>query len=257
MNGEVRLTPDELILFHVGPIPVNATIVFTWLTMLLLIVVALMVRRRLTSEVEISPAQNMLEIIVGGMRDQIRELAGEGPDQFLPFVGTLFLFIATCNLLAVVPGYQAPTSSLSTTFALALCVFVSVPIYGISKRGLLGYLGQYVRPTPVMLPFHVIGEVSRTIALAIRLFGNVMAGALIAAILLKIAPIVLPTVMQALSLLTGLVQAYIFAVLAMVYIASATRASRGASSPEEAEEHGAREHQGEGQASEQKGRTDG
>lgn len=236
MNSAVTLTPDEIVLYQLGPLELNATVVFTWVTMLLLVLMALLVRRGINSEVEISPGQNLLEIIVGGMRDQIRELAGQGPDQYLPFVGTLFLFIATCNILSVVPGYQAPTSSLSTTLGLALCVFVSVPVYGISRRGLRGYLRQYIQPTPVMLPFHIIGEVSRTIALAIRLFGNIMAGALIAAVLLKVAPIVLPTVMQALSLLTGLVQAYIFAVLAMVYIASATRASRGTPSPEDEQE---------------------
>ncbi|MEA3402390.1 MAG: F0F1 ATP synthase subunit A [Armatimonadota bacterium] len=256
-SGSVTLTPDQVVLYQWGPIQLNATIVFTWVTMLLLILVALVVRRGLTSDVEISPGQNMLEIIVGGMRDHIRELAGQGPDQFLPFVGTLFLFIATCNLLSVVPGYQAPTASLSTTFALALCVFVSVPIYGISQRGLAGYLKQYVRPTPIMLPFHIIGEISRTIALAIRLFGNIMAGALIVAILLKIAPVVLPTLMQMLSLLTGLVQAYIFAVLAMVYIASATRASRGTPSEDEAQEQGAPEEQREGQASEAEDQWEG
>ncbi|MGC9320019.1 MAG: F0F1 ATP synthase subunit A [Armatimonadota bacterium] len=257
MGGGITLTPDEIILYQWGPVQLNATIVFTWVTMLLLVVIAAVVRRGITSDVEISPGQNILEILVSAMRDQIRELAGQGPDQFLPFVGTLFLFIATCNLLSVVPGYQAPTASLSTTFALALCVFVSVPIYGISKRGLVGYLRQYVRPTPVMLPFHVIGEISRTIALAIRLFGNIMAGALIVAVLLKIAPIVLPTLMQMLSLLTGLVQAYIFAVLAMVYIASATRASRGTPSDEEAEEAGDAGAQGEDRASEQIGQWEG
>jgi len=221
----VELTPDTIVLFEVGPVALNATIVFTWVVMLLLVLAACLVRRGITSDVEISPGQNLLEIIVDGMRGQIRELAQDTPDQYLTFVGTLFLFIALSNIMTIVPGFQAPTASPSTTLALALCVFASVPIYGISRRGLRGYLLQYVRPTPLMLPFHIIGEISRTIALAIRLFGNIMAGALIVAVLLKIVPIFLPTVMQALGLLTGLVQAYIFAVLAMVYIASATRAS--------------------------------
>jgi len=224
----VELTPDTVVLFHLGSVPVNATIVFSWVVMALLVGMAALVRRGITSDVEISPGQNLLEMVVEAMRGQIRELAQHAPDPYLPFVGTLFLFIALSNLLGVVPGFMSPTGSPSTTVALALCVFVSVPIYGVSRRGLRGYLRQYIRPTPIMLPFHVIGEISRTIALAIRLFGNIMAGALIVAVLLKIVPVVLPTVMQALGLLTGMVQAYIFAVLAMVYIASATRASEEA-----------------------------
>lgn len=221
----MELTPDTIVLFHLGPIPINATIVFTWVVMALLVGMAALVRRGITSDVEISPGQNVLEIIVEAMRGQIRELAQQGPEPYLAFVGTLFLFIALSNILTIVPGFMAPTGSLATTIALAACVFVSVPIYGISRRGLRAYLRQYLQPSPIMLPFHVLGEFSRTIALAVRLFGNVMAGAMIVAVLLKVVPIVLPTLMQALGLLTGVIQAYIFAVLAMVYIASATRAS--------------------------------
>jgi F-type H+-transporting ATPase subunit a len=122
-----------------------------------------------------------------------------------------------------VPGYHPPTGSLSTTAALALCVFVAVPLFGITRQGFRGYLSQYLQPTPIMLPFNIIGELSRTLALAIRLFGNIMSGTVIAAILLGIAPILFPVIMQMLGLLTGMVQAYIFAILAMVFIASAAR----------------------------------
>jgi len=130
-----------------------------------------------------------------------------------------------CNLLSVVPGWYTPTGSFSTTTALAICVFLAVPIYGVQKLGLLGYLKQYLRPTPLMAPFNIIGELSRTLALAVRLFGNVMSGGKIAAILLAITPLFVPVVMHALGLLTGVIQAYIFAILAMVYIASATKAA--------------------------------
>ncbi len=231
MNGAVRLTPDQLVLFHIGPVPVNATIVFSWALMLLMVVGAWLITRRVTSDVYISPGQNLLEVIVGSIRDQIEELGGERSDLYMPFVGTLFLFIAISNILAaLVPGFEAPTASLSTTAALALCVFVAVPIYGISQRGLLGYLRQYVEPTPLMLPFQVIGELSRTLALAVRLFGNIMSGTMIVGLLLAIAPFFFPIMMRLLGLLTGLVQAYIFAVLAMVYIASATQVTKGAAS---------------------------
>ncbi|MGD9496017.1 MAG: F0F1 ATP synthase subunit A [Armatimonadota bacterium] len=224
MSPEVHLTPDAIVLFQVGPVAVTATIVFTWVLMALMVVGSWLVTRRITSDVDIGSAQNLLEVIVTGIRDQIREIGVDRPDHYVTFAGTLFLFIATANILnAVVPGFQAPTGSLSTTVALALCVFVAVPFYGIQRHGLLGYLRQYMRPTPLMLPFQVIGEVSRTLALAIRLFGNTMSGGLIVGLLLAIVPFGAPIVMRLLGLLTGLVQAYIFAVLAMVYIASATR----------------------------------
>jgi F-type H+-transporting ATPase subunit a len=168
----------------------------------------------------------MLEALVTVIREQIREVSSQAPGRYLPFVGTLFLFIAMANLLSIVPGYRPPTGSLSTTAALATCVFLAVPLYGIASRGLRGYLRRYVRPTVLMLPFNVIGELSRTLALAVRLYGNMMSGTVIAAILIGFVPLFVPLLMQLLGLLTGMIQAYIFAVLAMVYIASATQAMR-------------------------------
>ena len=134
---------------------------------------------------------------------------------------------ATANILAVVPGYSPPTGSLSTTTALAICVLAAVPIYGMHRKGVLGYLKSYIQPTPLMAPFNIIGEISRTIALAIRLYGNVMSGTVIVGILISIAPFFFPVAMQLLGLLTGVIQAYIFAILAMVYIASAIRTRAG------------------------------
>ena len=145
------------------------------------------------------------------------------PDRYLPFLGTLFLFIAVSNLLAIVPGYSPPTGSLSTTAALAICVFLAVPVYGIAQNGFIGYLKHYSQPTVFMIPFHIINELSRTLSMAVRLFGNIMSGSMILGILLSITPLFVPIVMQVLGMLIGLVQAYIFAVLATVYIASATR----------------------------------
>ncbi len=236
MNEAVRLTPDQLVLFEVGTVPVNATMVFTWALMLLMVVGSWLITRRLAPDVYISSGQNLLEVIVTAIRDQIEELGGERADLYMPFVGTLFLFIAISNIFAaILPGFEAPTASLSTTAALALCVFVAVPIYGVSQRGLLGYLRQYIEPTPLMLPFQVIGELSRTLALAVRLFGNIMSGTMIVGLLLAIAPFFFPIMMRLLGLLTGLVQAYIFAVLAMVYIASATKVTKGAPPEDEGE----------------------
>jgi F-type H+-transporting ATPase subunit a len=219
----VTITPDTLVVWEWGVVKLNATILFTWLVMALLVGLARLVTRRLTTAEHISRGQNLLEVVVLAIQNQIRGVGADAPDRYLPFVGTLFLFVATANTLALVPGYRAPTGSLSTTVALALAVFVAVPGYGISRQGLRSYLRQYTQPTPIMLPFNVIGELSRTLALAVRLFGNVMSGALIVAVLLGLAPFVFPVIMQAFGLLTGLIQAYIFAVLALVYIASGTR----------------------------------
>jgi F-type H+-transporting ATPase subunit a len=219
----MRISPDELVYWQWGPVNINATLVFTWGVMALLIVLSWLVTRKLSAGPELSRGQNLLEVLVTGILDQIQEASQQDPRRFLPFVGTLFIFIATSNLLGVVPGFQTPTGSLSTTTALALCVFIAVPIYGIGRQGVKAYLRQYLQPSVIMLPFNIIGEVSRTLALAMRLFGNVMSGGMIVAVLLGIVPLFFPIIMQAFGLLTGLIQAYIFAILAMVYIASATR----------------------------------
>jgi len=220
------LTPDHVILWRWRFFTLNATILYTWLIMALLTVGAWLATRRLATGPPISRWQNFLEVMVSSIRAQIQEISNQSPDPYVPFVGTLFLFIVVANVLTIVPGYLPPTGSLSTATALAICVFVAVPLYGIVRQGLLGYLRNYVRPSMLMLPFNVLGELSRTLALAVRLFGNVMSGTKVAAILLAIAPLFFPMVLQALGLLTGVIQAYIFAVLAMVYIASATRMQR-------------------------------
>ena len=148
------------------------------------------------------------------------------PRKYLGFLGTLFLFVATASLFTIVPGYEPPTGSLSTTAALAICVFVAVPLFGIAESGLGEYLGDYLKPTVIMLPFNIISELSRTLALAVRLFGNMMSGTMILAILLTITPYLFPIAMSVLGLLTGMVQAYIFSILATVYIAAATRTGK-------------------------------
>lgn len=220
----MTISPDELVFLRCGPFTLNATIVFTWIVCGLLVGTSWLVTRRLSTGVELSRGQHVLEVLVTGTLDQIRDIGRQEPRSFLPFVGTLFVFIAASNLLAVVPGFTPPTGSLSTTTALALCVFVAVPAVGISRRGFAPYFKQYLRPSLLMLPFNVIGEFSRTLALAVRLYGNVMSGTVIAGILLSLAPFFFPVVMQLLGLLTGMIQAYIFAVLAMVYLASGVAA---------------------------------
>lgn len=219
----MHLSPDGVVFWHWGSLSINATIAFTWLVIILLVLGSWFVTRKLSASTHLSPGQNLLEVIVLGINNQIREVSEQTPEPYLPFVGTLFIFIAASNILTIFPGYEPPTGSLSTTAALALCVFIAVPLYGIAKQGLLGYLKEYLEPTPIMLPFNIIGEFSHTLALAVRLFGNVMSGSMIAAILLSVTPLLFPAVMKAMELLTGMIQAYIFAILAMVYIAAATR----------------------------------
>jgi F-type H+-transporting ATPase subunit a len=219
MNWEI-----EQVIWTWGPCEVDLNLLFTWLVMALLVGGSWLLTRRLVIGPTISIRQCIVEGLVEVMAGQIRDVTQQAPRRYLPFIGSLFLFIALSNILTLIPGFLAPTSSVMTTSALAICVFFAVPIYGIADRGWRGYFSQYLRPTLFMLPFHVMGELSRTLALAVRLFGNMMSGAKIAAILLAIVPFLVPIPLTALSLLTGFIQAYIFAILAMVYIASATQA---------------------------------
>ena len=227
----MRLSPDEIIFWQQGFFELNATIVFTWGLMLVLAVGAKLVTRKLSTEHKRSRWQNLFEIVVTAIAKQIEEVGLRHPEKYLGFLGTLFLFVAAASLCTVIPGYEPPTSSLSTTVALALCVFVAVPLFGISEQGLGGYLKAYVKPTFIMLPFNIISEISRTLALAVRLFGNMMSGAMIIAILLTITPFIFPIVMTLLGLLTGMVQAYIFSILAAVYIAAGTRTRKPKPAP--------------------------
>lgn len=222
----MEISPDSWILYEWRGWQLTATVGFTWLVMAILVIGSWAVTARLSEEETVSRWQVMLEVVVSAIRDQIADMGSGDPARYLPFIGTLFLFIATANILAIIPGYQPPTGSLSTTAALAICVLIAVPVFSIAQRGLGGYLKTYLRPTPFMLPFNVISEVSRTLALAIRLYGNVMSGTVIVGILISVAPFFFPILLQLLGLLTGLIQAYIFAILAMVYIASASRDRR-------------------------------
>jgi F-type H+-transporting ATPase subunit a len=221
-----------MIFWQHGFLKLNATIVFTWGLMLVLAVGSKIITRKLSSGLTHSRWQNLVEIVVTSIEKQIEEVGLSQPQKYLGFLGTLFLFLATASICTVIPGYEPPTGSLSTTAALALCVFVAVPFFGIEEQGIGNYLKSYMKPTIVMLPFNIISELSRTLALAVRLFGNMMSGAMIVAILLTVMPFIFPIVMTLLGLLTGMVQAYIFSILAAVYIAAATRVSKPKTEPE-------------------------
>jgi F-type H+-transporting ATPase subunit a len=190
---------------------------------LVLVVGSMLITRKLAIGLKRDRWQNLLEIIVIAIEKQIEDVGLSQPRKYLSFLATILVFLAMAALCTIIPGYQPPTGSLSTTAALALCVFVAVPLFGIGEQGVGGYLKSYVKPTFIMLPFNIISELSRTLAMAVRLFGNMMSGAMIIAILLSITPLIFPIIMTALGLLTGMVQAYIFFILAAVYIAAATR----------------------------------
>ncbi|MCD6526974.1 MAG: F0F1 ATP synthase subunit A [Desulfuromonas sp.] len=219
----MQLSPDQLILWQHGWFKLNVTIVTTWGLMTVLAGGAWLLTRKLDQQYQRTRLQSMLEIIVLTLHQHLEEVGLKPAIRYLGFIGTLFLFIATASLAIIIPGYRPPTASLSTTTALAIAVFVAVPWYGIRSYGFKHYLASYLKPVWIMLPFNLIGEFSRTLALAVRLFGNMMSGSMIGAILLVISPLIFPVLMNALGLLTGMVQAYIFAVLAMVYIAAASR----------------------------------
>jgi F-type H+-transporting ATPase subunit a len=228
----MHLSTDEMIFWQHGIVKLNGTIVFTWGLMLVLAVGSKIITRNLSTGLTHSRWQNLVEIVVTSIQKQIEEVGLSQPQKYLAFLGTLFLFLATASICTVIPGYEPPTGSLSTTAALALCVFVAVPFFGIEEQGVGNYLKSYMKPTIIMLPFNIISELSRTLALAVRLFGNMMSGAMIVAILLTVMPFIFPIVMTLLGLLTGMVQAYIFSILAAVYIAAATRVSKPKPEPE-------------------------
>jgi F-type H+-transporting ATPase subunit a len=222
----VNLSSDQQIFWQHGFLKLNGTIVTTWVMMAAMTLAAKLITRKLVSVGDISRWQSSLEIIVTGLKGQIADVGLKQPEKYLAFLGTLFVFVASASLLTVIPGFQPPTGSLSTTAALSLCVFLAVPWFGITEQGIMGYLKTYTSPTFIMLPFNIISELSRTLALAVRLFGNMMSGVMIIGILLTITPLLFPIVMTALGLLTGMVQAYIFSILAAVYIAAATSISK-------------------------------
>jgi F-type H+-transporting ATPase subunit a len=207
-------------LLHLGRIGITATVVTTWGVMLLLTLAAWLITRRLKIE---GPGllQSAAEGVVLTIRKAIDDVVPDRSTQLLPFVGTLWLFIGVANLAGVVPGVQSPTGDLSTTSALALIVFLSVHWFGIRTDGLRGYMRHYLSPSPILLPFHLISELTRTVALAMRLFGNIMSLEMVALLVLLVAGFLVPVPLLMLHIVGALVQAYIFGMLALVYIGGA------------------------------------
>ena len=222
----MTINPDSAIVFSAGPLRINATIFFTWVVMALLAGVSAWVSAGLSSGPKISRWQSALETVYEFISGQIKSVTGGDPTPYVPFLGALGLFILTANLMEAVPLFHTPTSSLSATFALSVSVFFAVPFFAIARSGPAAYLRSYFSPNPFMFPFHIISELSRTVSLAVRLFGNMMSEGLIAGVLLSIVPLFVPVAMQLFGLIIGAVQAYIFFTLATVYIGAAASAHK-------------------------------
>jgi F-type H+-transporting ATPase subunit a len=217
----MNLSPDWTVYGTVGAMSINATLAYTWVVMALLSVGSWLLTRHLVVDAPLSRGQNLVEVLVDGAARQIAGVMRRSAIAYVPFLGTLFLFILTCNVLSVVPGFQPPTGSLSTTAALAIVVLIAVPLWGVKEVGLRAYLRSYTQPNIVMLPMNIIGEISRTVALAVRLFGNVMSGTIVTGILLALVPLFVPVAMQIFGLLSGVIQAYVFTLLTAVFIGAA------------------------------------
>jgi F-type H+-transporting ATPase subunit a len=207
------------ILFHLGPVVITRPVVTTWTIIAVLALGSWAATRRLALHPD--RRQATLELIVTSIMAQIEEVIRKEPRPFLPILGTLFIFLVAANLSGVLPGMEAPTGKLETPAALALIVFVSVHFFGVRARGPLGYLASFAQPKLIMLPLNIISEVTRTFSLMVRLFGNVMSGEFVIALIVGLAGLFVPIPLMVLEILVGLVQAYIFTVLATVFIGAA------------------------------------
>lgn len=207
---------SSVTLFQLGPFAITQAIVTTWAIMVVLVVGAFALTRRL--EASPSRRQAALELIVTTIDSQIRDTTGANPAPYRGFIGTLFLFILVANWSSLIPGVEPPTAKLETDAALAILVFLSVIWFGISAGGVGGWLKSFAAPNPVMIPLNMLESVTRVFSMFVRLFGNVMSGVFVIGIVASLAGLLVPIPLMALDLLTGLVQAYIFAILAMVFI---------------------------------------
>lgn len=228
------MEPGELsieTLFHVGPLAVSTTVVTTWVIMAALALAAWSTTRRLAMVP--GQVQSAVEGIVSALESAVGAVAPEYARQIMPFIATLWLFLVVSNLSGLIPGVHAPTRDLSATLALALLVFLSVHWFGIRTQGWKNYLRHYIRPSPILLPFHIISEVTRTIALAVRLFGNMMSLEMAALLVLLVAGFLAPVPILMLHVVEALVQAYIFGMLALVYVAGGLQSQQLKSYSEE------------------------
>lgn len=210
------------VMFEIGPVPVSRAVVTTWGVMAVLTLISWLAMRR--ARPDGGPVQTALEIVVETIEGQIRSILQRDPGPYLPLLGTLFLFLVTANLSPILPGVKAPTGRVETPAALGLIVFFSIHWFGVREQGITGYLGQFLKPNPFLLPLTLLSEFTRIMSLMVRLFGNMMSHELVLAILVYLAGFILPVPFMVLGVLIGIIQAYIFTVLATVYIGAAVGA---------------------------------
>lgn len=217
------LAPE--ILFHLGPASISRPVVTTWAIMALLTAVSWFGLRR--RSIQAGTLQTVLETVVETLEAQIREIIRRDPWPYMPLLGTLFIFLVVANLSAVVPGMKPPTGHIETPAALAAIVFFSSHYFGIKSRGFLEYGRRYTRPNLLLLPLNVLSEITRTFSLMVRLFGNMMSHEFVIAIVMFLAGLFLPIPFMLLGILIGIIQAYIFSVLAAVFIGAAVGSVEG------------------------------
>jgi F-type H+-transporting ATPase subunit a len=215
----VRVFGDPL-LFHLGPVPITETMLASLGVSVIVVAVAVVLRFEVVNR-RGSLLSTLTKLAIGWLDDTVKDILGRSEPRVATLTGCLFVFIAACNIAGELPRIHPPTASLATTSALAVVVFLAVPAFGIHARGLWGYIKHYFSPNPILFPLHLVSEVSRTVALAMRLFGNIMSGHLVVGLLVALAGFLVPMPFMALDLLIGLLQAYIFAVLATVFIGAA------------------------------------
>ncbi len=221
----MNISTDQFIVWQNDLFKINHTILFTWFVMFVILVAVFILRLILTNERNIGKLQNFFEILITGIEDQINKMGKVDMNFIFPFIATLFIFILFSNLLQIIPFFNPPTASLSTTIALAIIVIIVGLFYGIKRVGIFGYIKKYIKPSPIMLFMNIISDISTNCALAIRLYGNMMSGMLIGAIISQIAFLAFgfPIFLDILSFISGIIQAYIFSILALVFITSAER----------------------------------
>lgn len=219
----MNISTDQIVLWKYGFVNINATIVYTWFVMAFLILIAFLTKRSIINKDVIGKSENFFEIVTNIIRDQIKSITDVQFDKVFPFITCLFLFIFMSNIISLIPYVSSPTASLSTTFALMCLVVVFSVGIGIKHKGFRNYIAKYIKPVVFMLPLNIIGDIVSNFSLAFRLYGNIMSGGIVAAILNKVAflSVGFPILIGLLSVITGVIQAYVFAILSMIFLSSA------------------------------------
>ena len=207
--------------FSIGPVHISDTVLTTWFVMAIITIICYFSTRKLS--IKPSTYQEVLEAVFETIEKTIKDVLPIDPWLVVPVLGTIWIIIGFSNLTGLIPGLKTPTADINTTFAFAVISYSMAHVFGIATQGLKSYLLHYKEPSWILLPFHLIAEFTRTLALAVRLFGNMLSGEMIAVILLGVMGLIVPVPFDLLHIVIGLIQAYIFGVLTLVFIAGGLR----------------------------------